>query len=612
MRHSHSGLWFLDKLYGICFKTYRLDIVEFSPLPGRVGVQMLWRNPPGFNASSGEYVKVQIPWLSRGGSEWHPFSVYLREETAEGLDEVLRVNTTPERTHFNGGVVVPSGKRISPSSSTAVLLCEYQNEFASERGKLHEGVKTVMESTNMLQNTVNLVEYARTVGAHIFHLPRTALEENGIDNSNKNSSQYFSENTWNAEIVDCLKPDTGDIVIRNKKGLDGFNGTDLQEQLQNKGIDTIIIGGFLANCCVESTMRTGYEMGYNVITLEDGSACTSQEEQDASIQFTWKMFSTPMRCSDATKILGGVIPDRFQDEEELFQRSEDLPLSTCSISSSDRSSVDEEKGLLSLDTLGEELQDSAGDLVLRSFITHHHRTIITGGHIDVDSPNNTVKSLIKDEARQESRSQYTTTQVFIAPVGDWTKEVYDEVYHQRQLRHCWVKGPFVSPYSVVSKFSHLVLVASGIGITPALGVMGNYKGSSRTKVLVWTTRCPKMIKFFAPLLEDAAMAIIYYTGKEKFSAAELKRLTQGRNIYIQQSRPDNVTRTVGTVISSISSEEMAGVVDEWPANSVLDIPRKMRQQWCILYCGGSTKIHDMLSDYSKEVDVQFHTEMFDW
>ena len=67
----------------------------------------------------------------------------------------------------------------------------------------------------------------------------------------------------------------------------------------------------------------------------------------------------------------------------------------------------------------------------------------------------------------------------------------------------------------------------------------------------------------------------------------------------------------GTVISSISSEEMTEA-DDWQANSVLDIPRKMRQQWCILCCGGSTAIHGMLSDYSKEVDVQFHEEMFDW
>ena len=74
----YSGLWSLDYLYGYLFKTYRLDVVEFSPLPDLSGVQMLWYNPEGFQATAGMYVKIRLPWLSEGGSEWHPFSIYLR------------------------------------------------------------------------------------------------------------------------------------------------------------------------------------------------------------------------------------------------------------------------------------------------------------------------------------------------------------------------------------------------------------------------------------------------------------------------------------------------------------------------------------------------------
>merc|ERR1719261_1911712 len=49
-----AGLWFLDYLYGMVFRTYRLDIVEFSTLPAGSGLQMLWRNPEGFSPRSGE------------------------------------------------------------------------------------------------------------------------------------------------------------------------------------------------------------------------------------------------------------------------------------------------------------------------------------------------------------------------------------------------------------------------------------------------------------------------------------------------------------------------------------------------------------------------------
>lgn len=46
-----AGLWLLDYIYGYLFKTYRLDLVEFSALPNEAGVQMLWANPKGFNGA---------------------------------------------------------------------------------------------------------------------------------------------------------------------------------------------------------------------------------------------------------------------------------------------------------------------------------------------------------------------------------------------------------------------------------------------------------------------------------------------------------------------------------------------------------------------------------
>ena len=61
--------------------------------------------------------------------------------------------------------------------------------------------------------------------------------------------------TWNAAICDAMTPKDGDIVVKGKKGLDAFPNTDLEEILVKKGIDTVALGGFLTNCCVESTMR---------------------------------------------------------------------------------------------------------------------------------------------------------------------------------------------------------------------------------------------------------------------------------------------------------------------------------------------------------------------
>jgi nicotinamidase-related amidase len=61
--------------------------------------------------------------------------------------------------------------------TTAVVLIEYQNDFTSEGGTLHQAVKPVMDSTNMLANTVETVEKARALGATILFAPITFTED---------------------------------------------------------------------------------------------------------------------------------------------------------------------------------------------------------------------------------------------------------------------------------------------------------------------------------------------------------------------------------------------------------------------------------------------------
>ncbi|GAB2973308.1 cysteine hydrolase family protein [Actinotalea caeni] len=193
---------------------------------------------------------------------------------------------------------------------TALVLIEYQNEFTSPGGVLHDAVAPVMESTRMLDNTVELVEKARAAGVTIMHAPITFAPGYGELTRHPYGilkgvvdGNAFVKGTWGAEIVDDLAPSEGDIVIEGKRGLDTFASTNLDFILRSKGIDTIVLGGFLTNCCVESTMRTGYENGFRVITLTDCTAATSQEEHDNALRFDYPMFSTPVTSQDVLAAL---------------------------------------------------------------------------------------------------------------------------------------------------------------------------------------------------------------------------------------------------------------------------------------------------------------------
>jgi ureidoacrylate peracid hydrolase len=183
------------------------------------------------------------------------------------------------------------------AKTTALVLIEYQNDFTSEGGTLHGAVKPVMDSTNMLANTKDVAAKVRAAGGTVVHAPIEFVEGYGEISPEPYGilkgvvdSKSFVKGTWGAAIVDDLKPEKNDIVVEGKRGLDAFASTNLDFILRSRGITSIALGGFLTNCCVESTMRTGY----NVITLKDCTATVSDDEQRLAIEKNYPMFSRPM------------------------------------------------------------------------------------------------------------------------------------------------------------------------------------------------------------------------------------------------------------------------------------------------------------------------------
>jgi len=184
---------------------------------------------------------------------------------------------------------------------TALVLIEFQNDFTTEGGIFYGAVKGVMNSNNMLQNTVDTVKAAREAGIKIVYVPISFTE----DYREVTSTPYgimkgvvdngaFKKNTWGIEIADVLTPEKEDIIIEGKRSFCGFASTNLDFILRGMGIKNVVLAGYLTNCCVESTMRTAYDKGYNVITLTDCCATLSQEEHDNALKSDFPMFSQPM------------------------------------------------------------------------------------------------------------------------------------------------------------------------------------------------------------------------------------------------------------------------------------------------------------------------------
>ena len=150
---------------------------------------------------------------------------------------------------------------------TAVVLIEYQNDFTSEGGTLHHAVKPVMDSTNMLANTVETVEKARALGATIIFAPITftddyhelSPEPYGILKGVVDSKS-FRKGSWGADMVDALQPHSEDIVVEGKRGLCAFATTNLDFVLRHATGLPVSIADDPLTCVALGTGRALEEM----------------------------------------------------------------------------------------------------------------------------------------------------------------------------------------------------------------------------------------------------------------------------------------------------------------------------------------------------------------
>jgi ureidoacrylate peracid hydrolase len=82
------------------------------------------------------------------------------------------------------------------------------------------------------------------------------------------NGKLLVQDTWDWQIIDALKPQSGDHVI-TKSRYSGFCRTGLSEYLNSRKIRYLLFTGIATNVCVESTARDAYFGDFWPILIED-------------------------------------------------------------------------------------------------------------------------------------------------------------------------------------------------------------------------------------------------------------------------------------------------------------------------------------------------------
>jgi len=190
------------------------------------------------------------------------------------------------------GVVTVDAKpepiAINPKN-TAVIVVDMENDFVSKGGMFNRAGADISGAQKAIAPTAKVLAAARATGMKIIYLRmayqpdlsdlgapdsvnRTRHLKFGVGQTIRapdgRESRILIRDNWGTDIVNELKPQSGDITIY-KTRFSGFYQTDLDTTLKKLGLKYLIMAGVTTSICVDSTVRDAMFRDYLCVLLKD-------------------------------------------------------------------------------------------------------------------------------------------------------------------------------------------------------------------------------------------------------------------------------------------------------------------------------------------------------
>jgi len=174
-------------------------------------------------------------------------------------------------------------------TDTAVVFIDPQNDVLSENGRAWAAVSESVKENKTIENMERIFKAAKSHGFEVFISPHyffpvdKGWKFNGPLEADEAASNLFARRGRlsldgfagsGADWLDRFKPyiDDGKTIVVSPHRVWGPQTNDLVLQLRKRRINKVILGGMLANMCVESHLRELLEQGFEVAIVKDATA----------------------------------------------------------------------------------------------------------------------------------------------------------------------------------------------------------------------------------------------------------------------------------------------------------------------------------------------------
>ena len=175
------------------------------------------------------------------------------------------------------------------TSNTAVVFIDPQNDVLSEKGANWGAVGASVTENRTVENMERIFKAAKANGYEVFISPHyfyptdSGWKFNGPLEAEEFKTHSFARvgslslagfESSGADWLERFKPyiEDGKTIIVSPHKVWGPQTNDLTLQLRKRGISKILLGGMLANMCVESHLRDLLEQGFEVAVVKDATA----------------------------------------------------------------------------------------------------------------------------------------------------------------------------------------------------------------------------------------------------------------------------------------------------------------------------------------------------
>jgi biuret amidohydrolase len=187
--------------------------------------------------------------------------------------------------------------------TTAVVTSECQNGVIGPEAilpVLAEAARPVA-----VPNGARLLHAARTAGVQVIHAVFWRRPDNRGGNSNcrlfaasNRTSPPMAPGSSGAMPIDEFGVSPDDIIIGRYHGLDPIGGTDLDPQLRNLGIRTVVIVGVSVNVALLGLSIGLVNNGYQVVVPRDAVAGVPVEYAESLLDNTYSLISNVVTTDD--------------------------------------------------------------------------------------------------------------------------------------------------------------------------------------------------------------------------------------------------------------------------------------------------------------------------